>query len=108
MTWTHAKAVPATFERLSEAAAAAVKGLLETKHLYQRVRVDPRVIVRHFEVLLTSAHSESLRRAFAPVIEVELTRFRGRLTRPNFGVEVAHEVEQESGTAGAALFQRRV
>ena len=35
-------------------------------------------------------------------VEVELTRFRGRLTRPNFGAEVAHEVEQESRTTGAA------
>jgi hypothetical protein len=31
--------------------------------------------------------------------ELELTRFRGRLTRPNFGAEVAHEIEQEIGTA---------
>jgi hypothetical protein len=31
---------------------------------------------------------------YARVI-VELTRFRGRLTRPKFGAEVAHEVEQE-------------
>ena len=32
---------------------------------------------------------------------VELTRFRGRLTRPSFGVEVVHEDEQD-GRAGRA------
>jgi hypothetical protein len=36
---------------------------------------------------------------------VELTRFRGRLTRPNFGTEVAHEIQQESRTTGAARLQ---
>jgi transposase InsO family protein len=34
--------------------------------------------------------------------ELELTRFRGRLTRSNFGAEVAHEVEQESESSRAA------
>jgi hypothetical protein len=31
--------------------------------------------------------------------EVDLTRFRGRLTRPNFGAEVAHGIEQERSPA---------
>lgn len=30
---------------------------------------------------------------------VDLTRFRGRLTRPNFGAEVAHGIEQEGSPA---------
>jgi hypothetical protein len=33
---------------------------------------------------------------------VRLTRFRGRLTRPKFGVEVAHEVQQEGRSNRAA------
>jgi hypothetical protein len=28
-----------------------------------------------------------------------LTRFDGRLTRPSFGAEVAHEIEQDGGAA---------
>ena len=35
----------------------------------------------------------------AHMTSLELTRFRGRLTRPNFGAEVTHEIESESGTA---------
>ncbi len=31
--------------------------------------------------------------------ELELTRFRGRLTRPNFGVEVVHEIQREGRTS---------
>ena len=31
---------------------------------------------------------------------MRLTGFRGRLTRPRFGVEVAHEIQQEGGVAG--------
>jgi hypothetical protein len=31
--------------------------------------------------------------------DLSLTRFRGRLTRPNFGAEVSHEV-QEEGRSG--------
>jgi hypothetical protein len=34
--------------------------------------------------------------------EVELTRFRGRLTRPNFGAEVVPENEQEGRISRAA------
>jgi len=30
---------------------------------------------------------------------LRLTRFRGRLARPSFGAEVAHEIEQEGGAA---------
>jgi hypothetical protein len=33
---------------------------------------------------------------------LRLTRFRGRLTRPKFGAEVAHEIQQEGRRAGAA------
>jgi hypothetical protein len=33
---------------------------------------------------------------------LRLTRFRGRLTRPKFGVEVAHEVQQEGGISRTA------
>jgi predicted secreted Zn-dependent protease len=40
------------------------------------------------------------------IIRVELTRFRGRLTRSKFGAEVAYEIKQESGTTGAAHVQR--
>ena len=47
--------------------------------------------------LLTSSDPSPHRR-------MELTRFRGRLTRPNFGAEVAHEIESES----AVRRERRV
>ena len=30
---------------------------------------------------------------------LDLTRFRGRPTRPSFGAEVAHGIEQEGGAA---------
>ena len=35
-------------------------------------------------------------RATGILRRLELTRFRGRLTRPNFGAEVAHDIETES------------
>ncbi len=47
----------------------------------------------------------TLKGAIGAGLNMELTRFRGRLTRPNFGVEVVHESQQEgriSGTARAA------
>lgn len=34
--------------------------------------------------------------------QVSFTRFRGRLTRPNFGAEVAHEIQGEGGIRGTA------
>lgn len=42
---------------------------------------------------------KAVRAKYGDRVTLELTRFRGRLTRPNLGAEVAYEIEQETSTA---------
>ncbi len=48
-----------------------------------------------FDVLVTT----DMNLRYQQDLTLELTRFRGRLTRPNFGAEVAHGIEQEGSSA---------
>jgi hypothetical protein len=62
-------------------------------------RAFPRRDEGRARVLAQPLRGPQQAKIFLIQVHLDLTRFRGRPTRPSFGAEVAHRIEQKGGAA---------